>query len=91
LLLLPETGGLVIESTSQSSAYPSSRRIPAEAETQRRMAFQALHPEVGIAYRDGCETPWVAYWLAPDGGRKYVTGTTMTDVLDQLGEKFGTA
>ena len=75
--------------TSAPSAHPSSRRIPSETETLRRQAFQAAHPEVGFAYHGGCETPWVAYWLAAGGERRHVTGETMTGVLDRLAEEFG--
>jgi hypothetical protein len=76
------------DTTSYSHTSPSPPGTPADAETQRRQAFQQLHPEVGFAFRAGCETPWIAYWLPPAGERRYVTGTILCDVLDQLAEAF---
>lgn len=70
---------------------PVPRGVPSEAETQRRMAFQARHPDVGFAFRGDREPPWVAYWLAAGDKRRYITGATLTDVLDGLAEEFGTA
>lgn len=78
----------MLDPTSAPFVYPPSPGTPSEAETLRRQAFQAAHPEVGFAFQAGCDTPWVAYWLAPDGSRRHVTGTTMTGVLDKLGAEF---
>lgn len=69
-------------------ATPPPRDAPSDAETLARQAFQALHPEVGFAFRPGREPPWVGYWLAADDERRYVTGATLTEVLDGLAEEF---
>lgn len=79
----------MIEHTSAPYTPESPRGVPSEAETVARQAFQAAHPEVGFAFRRGSEPPWVAYWLAPGDERRYVTGATLTDVLDGLAEEFG--
>lgn len=77
------------DATSPSYTAPASGRVPSEAETLRRQAFQAAHPEVGFAFRLGSGPPWVAYWLAPGDERRYIPGATMTEVLDGLAEEFG--
>jgi hypothetical protein len=77
------------ESTSAPFAHPSPPGTPSEAETLARQAFQAVHPEVGFAFRAGAEPPWVAYWLAAGDERRYVTGATMSDVLGRLAQEFG--
>lgn len=63
-------------------SMPPTPAVPSEEETERRMAFHVLHPEVHIAFRDG-------RWHADRAGRPRITGATMTDVLDGLAEEFG--
>lgn len=76
------------ESTCSSYTTAPPGRAPSDAETLARQAFQAVHPEVGFAFRRGQEPPWAAYWLAADGERKHVTGATLTEVLDGLAGEF---
>ena len=80
-------------SISAPSANPVPPGVPTPEEDERRMAFQALHPEVGFSPLPLCEDPakrWVAYWWAAEEGRaRHITGPTLTDVLDSLAEEFG--
>jgi len=76
----------VIESNSPSYAVPSPKGAPTEAETLRRQAFQAVHPEVGFAFRDG---QWTAYWLSADGEPMRAEADTLTGLLGRLAGEFG--
>ena len=81
------------DSTSVPPAQPVPLLDPTPGEDDRRMTFQALHPEVGFSPLAFCEDPrkrWTAYWWAAEEGRAcHVTGPTLGDVLDTLADEFG--
>lgn len=76
------------EPTSPRHAAPVPPGTPGEDETLARMAFQAAHPEVGFRHLGGYGEPWIAYWLAADGRRRWVTGVTLGAVLGRLDAEF---
>lgn len=73
-------------SESYTSSVPPGAQ--SEGETQRRMAFQSAHPEVGFRHLDGCEPPWVAYWAADDGNPRHLRAATLGGLLDDLKPLF---
>lgn len=78
----------MIEHTSASYTPSGPPGTPTREENGARERFQAVHYEVGFEFRPGREPPWVAYWLAKDDERRYVTGATLTEVLGLLAEAF---
>ncbi len=81
------------QSTSTPYPAPVPPTTPTAEESERREAFQALHPEVGFSPLALCENPeeaWVAYWWdAEKGESRHVPGPNLGDVLDSLAEEFG--
>lgn len=73
-----------------ASSYtpPVPPRIPSEDETRRRMAFQAMHPEVGFTFRHRPEPHWLAYWLKPDCKPDHKDAPTLGELVGILKPLF---
>ena len=64
--------------------------IPPEGETRARMAFQAMHPEVGFTFRHRPEpVHWLGYWWDSREGRpRHRTAATLGELVKKIEGEF---